>query len=100
MLKYEMLVDIFKWPKCCKPKFQLQTFYGQLQHLFIINFNTATFIELNLDDNLKTVILAAVQTCDLDSITQPQKGLTFIIIQGLEGFILWMLPTSNGSLVE
>ena len=65
LLKYEMLVDIFEHQKHHKPKFQLQTFYGQLQHLFVINFNTTTCISLNLDDS-KTVILAAVQTCDID----------------------------------
>src|ERR1700683_2970784 len=70
-----MLVNIFEWQKHCKPKFQLQKFYGQLQHLFVINFNATTFIELNLDDDSKTVILAAVQTCDLDVNNTAPEGL-------------------------
>ena len=49
MFKYEMLVDVFAWQKCHKPKFKLQTFYGQLQHLFTINFSAATCLELNLN---------------------------------------------------
>jgi hypothetical protein len=36
----------------------------------------------------------------LMSTTQPQNILTFIIIHGLEGFILWMLTTSNALSVE
>lgn len=75
LLKYEMLVDVFERQKRRKPKFQLQTFYGQLQHLFVINFNTATCIDLNLDDNSKTVILAAVRTCDIDVNNAAPEGL-------------------------
>ncbi len=75
LLKYEMLVDVFERQKRRKPKFQLQTFYGQLQHLFVINFNTATCITLNLDDDSKTVILAAVRTCDIDVNNTAAEGL-------------------------
>ena len=66
MFKYEMLVDIFACQKRHKPKFKLQTFYGQLQHLFVINFSAATRLELNLDNDSMTVILAAIRTCDLE----------------------------------
>jgi len=46
-----------------------------LQHLFVINFTAATFVELNLDDDSKMVILAAVQTCDLDVNNTAPEGL-------------------------
>jgi hypothetical protein len=71
-----MLVDVFARQKHHKPKFKLQTFYGQLQHLFVINFSAATRLELNLDDDSMTVILAAIRTCDLDD-DEATAGLDF-----------------------
>jgi hypothetical protein len=66
-----MLVDRFARQKRRKPKFELQTFFGQLQHLFVINFSAATGHELNLDGDDMTVILAAIRTCDIDNDAGP-----------------------------
>ena len=66
-----MLVDIFARQKGRKPKFELQTFYGQIQHLFVINFSAATRLDLNVMDDELIVILAAIRTCDLDGDAAP-----------------------------
>jgi hypothetical protein len=65
-----MLVDVFERQKRRKPKFELQTFYGQLQHVFVINFSPLD-LDLNLDDDSMTVILAAIRTCELDGGVTP-----------------------------
>lgn len=72
-LQYEMLVDIFSKQKHRKPKYELQTSYGQLQHLFAIHFETACK-DLGLNGPT-TVILAAIRTCILDSNTLNTKAL-------------------------
>lgn len=37
-----------------------------IQNVFIINFNAAAYLDVNLDGNSMTVILAAIRTCELD----------------------------------
>jgi hypothetical protein len=60
-----MLVDIFARQRRHQLKFELQTFYGQLQHIFVIRFTTANE-NLGLDGPT-TIILAAIWTCILDN---------------------------------
>jgi hypothetical protein len=60
-----MLVDIFARQHRHQLKFELQTFYGQLQHIFVIRFTTANE-NLGLDGPT-TIILAAIWTCILDN---------------------------------
>src|ERR1700737_4961913 len=62
--QYEMLVDIHARYKRRKPKFELKTLYGRLQHLFAIHFQAACG-DLGLDCPT-TVILAAIRTCILE----------------------------------
>jgi hypothetical protein len=71
MFKYDMLIDVFERQKRHKPKFKLQTFYGQLQHLFVVNFSASARLDLNLDDNETTIIVAAIRTCDVDDDVTP-----------------------------
>ena len=51
----------------------LQTFYGQLQHIFTICFNTVCR-KLDLDAPI-TIILAAIRTCVLDDDESALNGL-------------------------
>ena len=59
-----MLVDIYARQRRHNLEYVLQTFYGQLQHLFTIHFNTVCS-ELDLDAPT-TIIFAAIRTCVLD----------------------------------
>jgi hypothetical protein len=68
-----MLVDVFARQKRHKPKFKLQTFYGQLQHLFAIRFTSACEA-LGLNEPT-TIILAAIRTCIMDEGNTSPAGL-------------------------
>lgn len=59
-----MLVDIHARQKRRVPKYELQTFYGQLQHIFVVKFSDAC-ADLGLDEPT-TVILAAIRNCLLE----------------------------------
>ena len=59
-----MYVDKFARQRNRNPEYTLQTFYGQLQHLFVIQFESACpRLELNAPT---TVILAAIRTCVIE----------------------------------
>ena len=65
-LQYEMYVDKFARRRGKEPEYTLKTFYGQLQHLYVIRFNTACpRLQLNAPT---TVILAAIWTCILEDL--------------------------------
>jgi hypothetical protein len=68
-----MLVDIYARQRRRSSEYVLQTFYGQLQHLFTIHFNTIC-PELDLDAPT-TIILAAIRTCVLDDDESALNGL-------------------------
>jgi hypothetical protein len=55
-----MLVDVFERQKNRRPKYVLETFFGQLQHLFCIRF--AACPDLGMEAGA-TVLLAAIKTC-------------------------------------
>ena len=63
-LQYEMFVDKYARQRHRNPSYELQTFYGQLQHLFIIHFETVC-PGLRLQEPT-TIIMAAIWTCILD----------------------------------
>ena len=60
-----MLVDRYTRHARHKPEYILQTFYGQLQHIFVIHFPSAC-PELGLN-NITTIILASIRSCVLDN---------------------------------
>jgi hypothetical protein len=62
--QYEMLVDKYAHQPRRQPEFQLQTYYGQLQHIFSIQFPSAC-PDLGLD-RPSNIILAAIRSCTLD----------------------------------
>ncbi|KAI9438932.1 hypothetical protein H4582DRAFT_1813594, partial [Lactarius indigo] len=59
--QYMMLVDKFAHMHHCKPNFKLQTFYGQLEHLYLIIFSCSdTWV-----DPEKPTIIAAIRNCKI-----------------------------------
>jgi len=63
IFQYEMLVDVHARRHRLMPKYELRTFYGQLQHIFVIHFNRECDLDL---DGKDTIIMAAVRNCILD----------------------------------
>jgi hypothetical protein len=68
-----MLVDKYARQGRHQPKYELQTFHGQLQHIYVVQFTTGCE-DLGLD-NPSTIILAAIRTCVLDEIDPQIQGL-------------------------
>ncbi|KAJ6479116.1 hypothetical protein C8R45DRAFT_833107 [Mycena sanguinolenta] len=62
-VRYEMLVDKNTRRAKVAPDFELQTFYGQLQHIYRVHFPDAV-PELDIDGPT-TYILAAIRVCTL-----------------------------------
>ncbi|KAH9008293.1 hypothetical protein EDB84DRAFT_1591239 [Lactarius hengduanensis] len=60
-VRYMMLVDKFAHMHRRKPKFELQTFYGQLEHLYLITFSCS---DTRVDPQ-KPIILAAIRNCKI-----------------------------------
>jgi hypothetical protein len=60
-----MLVDKYARQARRRPEYELQTFYGQLQHIYVVQFK-AGCTELGLSD-ATTIFLAAIRTCSLDN---------------------------------
>jgi hypothetical protein len=58
--KYNMLVDVFTQQKSRAPKFKLETFFGQLQHLFCVRFVECPDLGIHGET---TILLAAIRTC-------------------------------------
>ncbi|KAJ3498860.1 hypothetical protein NLJ89_g10165 [Agrocybe chaxingu] len=76
-VRYELYVDIHERHKRRKPKYELQTFYGELQHIFLVKFEEAAACRLlGLPDEEKdVVILAAIKSCVLDADDPNLDGL-------------------------
>ncbi|KAF5366150.1 hypothetical protein D9758_005818 [Tetrapyrgos nigripes] len=82
-VRYSMYVDIYERRKKMKPKFKLQTFYGQLEHLFVVKFDspeseeTRRLLGVGEDEVLQAVyILAACRRCLIhDTSTDNFHGL-------------------------
>jgi hypothetical protein len=69
-----MFVDKYARQRYWNPSYELQTFYGQLQHLFVIHFETAC-PGLQLKEPT-TIIMAAIRTSILnDANTIPVEVL-------------------------
>jgi hypothetical protein len=64
-----MLVDRYARQPSRRSEYELQTFYGQLQHIYVIRF-PEPLRDLGFESPV-TVMLAAVRTCILDH-TDPQ----------------------------
>jgi hypothetical protein len=75
-----MLVDRFARQRSHRPEYELQTFYGQLQHIYVICFPEACK-DLGLS-NPTTIILAAIKTCILDVVDPQFQSLDIRLCSG------------------
>lgn len=64
IIQYEMLVDIHANNRHAEPDFELQKFYGQLQHIFVVHLPASRKFKLK---SPSTLILAAIRTCTITS---------------------------------
>ncbi|KAJ7571926.1 hypothetical protein C8J56DRAFT_810291 [Mycena floridula] len=115
-VRYEMLVDLNARHKHRRPDFQPETFYGQLQHIYTVQF-TSPCPELSLNEPT-TIIMAAMRSCKLDkSIKVPKLDIHFssgegqmhvvdiTSVQALIGRVkyrdnIWALIDRSGSLAR
>jgi len=65
-----MIVDRYAHQPSRRPRYELRTFYGQLQHLYVVRF-LEPCRDIGLENPI-TLILAAVRTCNLDNTDQLQ----------------------------
>jgi len=73
-LQYEMLVDKYANQRNRCPLFGLETFYGQLDRLFLIQFSpNCTYAKVG---SSKPIILAAIRNCKLERLTTNLKAWT------------------------
>lgn len=74
-----MYVDIHERQRQRKPVYELQTFYGRLDHIFLLKFQdhaTRRALELSATDlDTDVIILAAIQTCNLGPDDPNLRGL-------------------------
>jgi hypothetical protein len=82
-LQYQMLVDKHARQARRPPKYELRTFFGQLQHIFLIRFPATICVDLGLDVGA-VIILAVIKTCVLDNPDTQLQGLD-INFYSLEG---------------
>jgi hypothetical protein len=81
-----MLVDKYARQARRRPEYELQTFFGQLQHIYLIQFSTACR-DLRIDQG-STIILASIRTCILDhSVPQLQLERLDIKYYSAEGAV-------------
>ena len=63
IFQYKIRVDVHARCHQLMPKYELWTFYCQLQHIFVIHFDQECDLDLDSKD---TIIMAAVQNCILN----------------------------------
>ncbi|KAF7293485.1 hypothetical protein MIND_01126400 [Mycena indigotica] len=65
-VRYEMLVDIYANDRKRKSEFQRQTFFGQLQHIYLISLNNLQPINKYKIGAGECIIMVEIQNCKLD----------------------------------
>ena len=73
LLQYEMLVDKHARKQSRRPQYELRTFYGQLQHIYVVRF-LDSYRDIGLRSPV-SVILAVIRTCTVDNIDPQLQGL-------------------------
>jgi hypothetical protein len=81
-----MYVDEFKRRKHKEPKYVHETFFGQLQHLFTIEFHRDTAHDhLGTDETI--VILAAIRNCIVDGVGPTGVDIHYYSMEGRLHFV-------------
>jgi hypothetical protein len=80
-----MLVDKYARQARRTPKYELQTFFGQLCHIFLVRFPVTVCADLGLDAGA-VIILAIIKTCVLDDPDPQLQGLD-VHFYSLEGAV-------------
>ena len=63
MVQYETLVDKYARQKKRRPEYEMKTYYGQLQHIFVVSLPS----DAHLSITEPTVhILASIRTCKME----------------------------------
>ena len=65
--QFETFVDIHKSKRRRKPEFELQTFYGRLEYIFVLRLDTPQAMTAFNLDAPTTIVLAAIRTCAITS---------------------------------
>ncbi|KAG7088932.1 hypothetical protein E1B28_012877 [Marasmius oreades] len=72
-VRYLALVDVYARLKKFKPKFEMRTFYSQLEHIILIRFSDDACQEFQIQMG-SDIILASIRRCKLDK-DQPLEAL-------------------------
>lgn len=91
-----MFVDKYARQARRQPEYELRTFYGQLQHIYLIQFPGACG-DLGLNQ-ASTIILASIRTCVLDN-PVPQLECLDVKFYSAEGAVHIIDVTSLQCLV-
>jgi hypothetical protein len=62
--QYELLIDINAHVRRRAPEFELQSFFGQLEHIFVIKLPATADLKLT---EPTTLILVSIRTCDVEA---------------------------------
>ena len=86
-MQYEMYVDLHKRHARRKPAYKLETFYGQLSHIFLLKFQDPVArqaLKLSASElEEDVIILAAIRTCTLLPNDPTLNGLDIHFYSGL-----------------
>ena len=72
VLQYDMLVDIHANKRRLAPKFEVQTFSGQLEHILVVRLPATPQLAL---DTGSTLILAGIRQCEVNAVNS--MGMPF-----------------------
>ncbi|KAJ3847461.1 hypothetical protein EV368DRAFT_87714 [Lentinula lateritia] len=80
-VRYEMLVDQHAHRWDVQPEFMPETFYGQLQWIYLMHSNPPCS-ELNLSQPMTTIIMAQIRECKITSESIPHLDIHFYTSTG------------------
>ncbi|EIN05119.1 hypothetical protein PUNSTDRAFT_29607, partial [Punctularia strigosozonata HHB-11173 SS5] len=61
-VRYQLLVDKYAHQRRRAPEYEDHTFYGQLQHIFVLRLPASQTLGIKKDE---TVLFAVIRTCDV-----------------------------------
>jgi hypothetical protein len=92
-----MLVDKFARKKKRRPEYVLETFYGRLEHIFVIKLRPECLNNTHFSTN-EPIILAAIRSCKLET-TPAELETLDIHLYSQEGSLDFIDVTSIQALV-